>query len=127
MASTSFDVGVGSSSGLSVPPVAFSLRTKQSVIRSPRLNRRPDRRLYSGNIAETPTSGSDRSRWPAFRWQLVHDMPPGARCGASAGVFVNSRKPRRISSDSGDLSSEASVSGFLGTSHAATIVTDDAT
>jgi len=54
-------------------------------------------------------------------WQFVQDIPPGARLGASAGVFVNSRKPRLISSDSGDVSSEAS-SGFFGIAHAATIV-----
>jgi hypothetical protein len=37
-------------------------------------------------------------------------------------VFVNSLNPLLTSSDRGDLSSEASRSGFLGNSHAATIV-----
>ena len=99
IASTSGEAGLGTSSGASRPAVAFSLRRKQSVMRSPRLKSRADRRLYSGNIPATSTSGIDLSRWPAFMWQLVHDMPPGARRGASAGVLVNSRKPRRISSD----------------------------
>src|SRR5262245_52593183 len=52
-------------------------------------------------------------------WQFVHDMPPGARRGASAGVFVNSLNPRRISSESFDLSSVLSVSGLWGNSQAA--------
>src|SRR4030095_690254 len=52
-------------------------------------------------------------------WQFVHDMPPGARRGASAGVFVNSLNPRRISSESFELSSVLSVSGFRGISQAA--------
>jgi hypothetical protein len=56
-------------------------------------------------------------------WQLLHDILPGASRGASTGVFVKSLKPRLISSDSGALSSDASASGFLGNSHAATMVT----
>ena len=91
-------------------------------MRSPRLKRRPERLLYSGNIPVTPTSGSDFSRWPPFMWQLLHDIPPGASRGVSCGVFVKILKPRLISSDSGDVSSEASASGVLGNSHAATIV-----
>ena len=50
-------------------------------------------------------------------------MPPGASFGASCGVFVNRRKPRRISCDSFELSSAWSVSGFFGNSHAAFIET----
>src|SRR4029434_4979761 len=72
-----------------------------------------------GNRPATSTSGIDFSRWPAFMWQFVHDMPPGARRGASAGVFVNSLNPRRISSESFELSSVLSVSGFRGISQAA--------
>src|SRR5438045_1650374 len=87
-ARTSGEVVDGDSS--STPPVAFSLRRKQSTIRSLRLYKRPDRRLYSGNIPATPTSGSDRSRCPAFRWQLAHAIAPGANSFASAGVFVKS-------------------------------------
>src|SRR5215216_7058596 len=75
-ARTSGEVGVGRSPAATVSPVAFSLRRKQSVTRSPRLYKRPDRRLYSGNMPATSTSGSDFSRWPAFIWQLVHDIPP---------------------------------------------------
>src|SRR6185369_13712201 len=52
-------------------------------------------------------------------WQFVHDMPPGARRGASTGVFVNSLNPRRISSESFELSSVLSVSGLRGNSQAA--------
>src|ERR1041384_711548 len=50
-------------------------------------------------------------------------MPPGARRGAPAGLLVTSRKPRRISSDSRELSSVVSVRGFLGNSHPAFIET----
>src|SRR5438094_654260 len=85
-ASTSLDVCVGNSSGDSLAPVAFSLRKKQSTMRSPRLKRRPDRRLYSGNMPVTPTSGSDFSRCPAFKWQLLHDILLGAKFGTSVGV-----------------------------------------
>src|SRR6185503_6423004 len=127
MASTSDDVGVGSSSAVSGPPVAFSLRRKQSVTRSPRLNSRPERRLYSGKTPAIFTSGIDRSRWPAFMWQLVHAMPPGASRGVSAGVLVNRRKPLRISSDNRDVSSVLSSSGFRGTTQAAFIETVAAT
>ena len=91
-------------------------------MRSPRLKSRPERLLYSGNIPVTPTRGSDFSRWPPFMWQLLHDMPPGASRGVSCGVFVKILKPRLISPASGDVSSEASASGVLGNSHAATIV-----
>src|SRR5215510_14833779 len=52
-------------------------------------------------------------------WQFVHDMPPGASRGASAGVFVNSLNPRRISSESFELSSVLSVSGVRGNSQPA--------
>src|SRR5215510_3713580 len=52
-------------------------------------------------------------------WQFVHDMPPGARRGASPGVLVNSLNPRRTSSESFDLSSVLSVRGLLGNSQAA--------
>ena len=44
------------------------------------------------------------------------------RFRASAGVFVNSLKPQRMSAESFESSSDASVSGFLGTSQAVTIV-----
>src|SRR5437762_2797829 len=50
-------------------------------------------------------------------------MPPGASFGASVGVLVNSRNPRRISSDRRELSSVLSVSGFRGNSHPAFIDT----
>ena len=43
-------------------PVAFSLRRKQSTIRSFRLINRPARRLYSGKTPEIATSGIARSR-----------------------------------------------------------------
>src|SRR5215208_1259827 len=66
IARTSGVVGVGSSSADRSLPVAFSLRRKQSVTRSPRLKSRPDRRLYSGNIVAMFTSGIDFSRCPAF-------------------------------------------------------------
>src|SRR5262245_24304318 len=69
----------------------------------------------------TLTSGIDFSRWPAFMWQFVHDIPPGARCGASVGVFVKRRNPRRISSESFDLSRVLAVSGFCGNSQPAFI------
>src|SRR6185436_13309436 len=122
-ASTSGDVGVGSSSELNVPPVVFSLRRKHSAIRSPRLNRRPARLLYSGKSPATPTSGSDFSRWPPFIWQLLHDIPPGASRGTSRGVSVKILKPRLISSDSGNgPSAAASASGVFGNSQAVTIV-----
>src|SRR5262245_2320980 len=49
-------------------------------------------------------------------------MPPGANRGASAGVFVKMRKPRRISSDSRELSSVLSSRGLCGYCHAAFIV-----
>src|SRR6185503_4659610 len=111
--------GFGSWSAASWLPVEFSLRRKQSVIRSPRLYSLPERRLYSGNIPATSTRGIDLSRWPAFMWQFVHDMPPGAKRGASAGVFVNSLNPRRISSDSFELSSVLSASGLRGNSQPA--------
>src|SRR5262249_11797893 len=97
-------------------------RRKQSTIRSPRLYRRPERLLYSGNIPATPTSGSESSRWPAFKWQLLQDIFPGANRGASCGVFVKIRKPHRISFESFESSSVASVSGFFGISHAVAIV-----
>src|SRR6476661_3578012 len=102
-ARTSRDVGVGSASVVgafpfpsvldSSFPVAFSLRRKQSTIRSFRLISRPARRLYSGNTPEMATSGIARSRWPAFRWQLLHETAPGTNRSASAGVFVNRRYP----------------------------------
>src|SRR5437867_7477147 len=111
-ARTSGEVVDGESS--STPPVAFSLRRKQSTIRSFRLYKRPERRLYSGNIPATPTSGSDRSRCPAFRWQLLHDILLGANCGASCGVLVKSRNPHLISCESLELSKDLSVSGFFG-------------
>ena len=50
-------------------------------------------------------------------------MPPGASRGASAGVFVKILKPRRISSESREVSTVLSTSGFRGNSHAAFIVT----
>ena len=52
--------------------------------------KRPERRLYSGNIAAMATIGSERSRCPALRWQLAHVILPGTNCLASAGVFVKS-------------------------------------
>jgi hypothetical protein len=70
----------------------------------------------------TPTSGSDRSRCPALRWQLLQDIRPGAKAGASAGVLVKSLKPHRMSADSFESSRLLSVSGFFGKSHAVTIV-----
>src|SRR5262245_49710056 len=119
-ASTSFDVVVGRSP--SPEPVAFSLRRKQSTIRSPRLYRRPERLLYSGNIPATPTSGSESSRWPPFKWQLLQDILLGANRGASPAVFVKIRKPHRISFESFESSSVQAVSGFFGNSQAVTIV-----
>src|SRR5438093_12500167 len=130
-ASTSFDVVVGSvsrsSSGVpalpvSSTPVAFSLRTKQSTIRSPSVYKRPERRLYSGNIPATPTSGRDLSRCPPFRWQLLQDTLLGVNLGASPGVLVKIRNPQRISFDSVESSRLESFSGFFGNSHAVTIV-----
>src|SRR5207247_6683784 len=118
-ARTSGEVVDGNSS--STPPVAFSLRRKQSTIRSLRLYKRADRRLYSGNIPATPTRGSDRSRCPAFRWQLLHDILLGANCGASCGVLVKSRNPHLISWESLELSKDLSVSGFFGKYQAVTI------
>src|SRR3954463_5723691 len=98
MARTSFDDVVGA--GASFAPVAFSLRRKQSTMRSPRLYRRPDRRLYSGNIPAIPTRGRERSRCPAFRWQLLHETLLGVNCGVSPGVFVKILKPSLISLES---------------------------
>ncbi len=72
----------------------------------------------------TATSGSERSRCPAFRWQLAHDILLGVNAFASWGVFVKSLYPQRMSFDSFESSSEASVSGFCGTSHAVTIVVE---
>jgi hypothetical protein len=72
-------------------PVAFSLRRKQSTIRSSRLMKRPARRLYSGNCPATPTSGSDFSRWPAFKWQLLQEIRPPVNRAASRGVSVKMR------------------------------------
>src|SRR4029077_14601349 len=99
-------------------PAAFSLRRKQSTMRSPSVYKRPDRLLYSGNMPATPTSGSDRSRCPPFRWQLLQEILLGVNRAASAGVFVKIRNPHRISLDNGDVSNVESVSGFLGTSQA---------
>src|SRR5262249_4898859 len=130
-ARTSFEVvdGRSSPSSASAPlasdwtaPVAFSLRRKQSTIRSPRLYKRPERRLYSGNIPTTFTRGSDRSRWPAFKWQLAQETLLGVKRGASAGVLVKIRYPHRMSLESFESSSVRSASGFLGISHAVTIV-----
>src|SRR5437016_11613969 len=121
-ASTSLDVCVGNSSGDSLAPVAFSLRKKQSTMRSPRLKRRPDRRLYSGNMPVTPTSGSDFSRCPAFKWQLLHDILLGAKFGTSVGVFVKILNPQRISFESCEPSNCLSLSGSLGSSQAVTMV-----
>src|SRR5439155_25383652 len=121
-ASTSLDVDVGRSARINVPPVVLSQRRKKTVMRSPRLKRRPERRLYSGNSPATPTSGRDFSRWPAFMWQLLHDIPPGASRGASCGVFVKILKPRLTSSDNRYVSSEVSAGGVFGTAIAATIV-----
>src|SRR5262245_7138450 len=70
----------------------------------------------------TPTSGSERSRCPPFRWQLLHDTLLGVKRAASPGVFVNRRNPHRISFDSFESSSDGSVSGLRGKSHAVTIV-----
>src|SRR4029079_9173935 len=103
-------------------PVPFSLRMKQSTTRSARVYKRPARRLYSGNIAATPTSGSDFSRCPPFRWQLLQDTFPGARCGTSPGVLVKILKPQMMSLDSFESSSEGSVIGLRGNSHAVIIV-----
>src|SRR4051812_50113221 len=64
-ASTSGEVGVGSSSVVNGPPVAFSLRRKQSVMRSPRLNSLAERRVLFGEKAARFTRGSDFLRWPA--------------------------------------------------------------
>src|SRR5215813_13300719 len=103
-------------------PVPFSLRTKQSTIRSASVYRRPARRLYSGNIPATPTSGSDFSRCPPLRWQLLQEIFPGARCGTSPGVFVKILNPHLMSFDSFESSSDGSVNGFRGKSHAVIIV-----
>ena len=116
----------GGSSPSSRRPVAFWLRRKQSTMRSPRLNNRPERLLYSGNIPVTPTSGIDRSRCPPFRWQLLQDILPGVNRAASTGVFVKIRKPSRISFESRESSSVGSVSGFFGNSQAVTIVVREA-
>ena len=113
---------MGNSSGDSLAPVAFSLRKKQSTMRSPRLKRRPDRRLYSGNMPVTPTSGSDFSRCPAFKWQLLHDILLGAKFGTSVGVFVKILNPQRISFESCEPSNCLSLSGSLGSSQAVTMV-----
>jgi hypothetical protein len=59
-------------------------------------------------------------------WQLLQDMPPGARCGASTGVFVKMRNPRLISCDSLESSSVASMVGSFGYTHAAFMVSADA-
>src|SRR5215469_13999640 len=75
----------------------------------------------------TATRGRDRSLWPAFRWQLLHDILPGANCGASCGVSVKMRKPHRISFDRVDLSSDGLVNGSLGKNHAVTIVVREET
>src|SRR4051812_26565970 len=119
-ANTSFEVVAGGS--FTFAPVAFSLRRKQSTMRSPRLYRRPERRLYSGNMPATPTNGRDRSLCPPFRWQLLQDILLGANCGASPGVFVKIRKPQRTCFDKVDWSSAGSVSGFFGKNQAVTIV-----
>jgi hypothetical protein len=130
-ARTSFDVGDGNlscspvgrrSSSASTRPVAFSLLRKQSTTRSARVNKRPARLLYSGNIPATPTSGSERSRWPPFKWQLLHETLLGVKRAASTGVLVKIRNPHRISADSFESSNVGSVSGFCGTSQAVTIV-----
>src|SRR5437016_14217568 len=94
---------------------------KQSTMRSARPKRRPARLLGSGNIPAAPTSGSDRSRCPAFRWQLLHDILLGANCGASCGVLVKSRNPHLISWESLELSKDLSVSGFFGKYQAVTM------
>jgi signal transduction histidine kinase len=94
-------------------------------MRSPSVYKRPDRLLYSGNIPATPTSGSDRSRCPPFRWQLLQETLLGVNRAASPGVFVKIRNPHRISLESFDVSSDASVSGLRGKSHAVTIVVRD--
>src|SRR5262249_13025016 len=100
---------------------------KQSTMRSPRLNRRPARRLYSGNIPATPSKGRDRSRCPAFKWQLLQDMWLGVNCGASCGVSVKSLKPHLISFDSFELSSVGSAREFLERTKAFAIVARDET
>src|SRR5437016_12741842 len=100
---------------------------KQSTMRSPRLNKRPDRLLYSGNMPATPTKGSAFSRCPAFRWQLLHDIWLGANSGASCGVLVKSLKPHLISFESFELSSVLSSSGFFGTTQAVAIVVREET
>ena len=94
-------------------------------MRSVRLYSRPDRRLYSGNIPATPTIGSDRSRCPAFKWQLLQVILLCVNWAASAGVFVKMRKPQRMSADNRESSSVRSDSGLRGTSHAVTIVVAD--
>jgi hypothetical protein len=53
---------------------------------------------------------------------LAHDTRLGVKRRASAGVFVNSLKPQRMSAESFESSSYASVSGFFGKSQAVTIV-----
>ena len=83
------EVGVGSSSAGRSPPVAFSLRRKQSVIRSPRLNNRPSAGRYRGKRAgHTDQREATFSRWPAFMWQLLQDILPARGAGTSTGVFV---------------------------------------
>ncbi len=47
---------------------------------------------------------------------------PGTNCGVSPGVFVKILNPHRMSFDSLESSSDAVVRGFLGISHAVTIV-----
>src|SRR5258705_5903700 len=102
-ASTSGEVGVGRSSVVSGPPVAFSLRRKQSVMRSPRLNSLAERRLYSGDTPAMLTSGDDFSRWAAFMWQVLHDMPPGASPGSPPAVVVEDPATRPASSVTPEL------------------------
>ena len=65
------------------------------------------------------------SRWPPFKWQLLQEIFPGAKCGTSPGVLVKIRKPHMMSVDSFESSSDGSVNGFRGKSHAVIIVVAD--
>jgi hypothetical protein len=55
---------------------------------------------------------------------LAHDILPGVKAFASWGVFVKSLNPQRMSFDNLESSSEVSVNGFCGMSHAVTIVVE---
>ena len=56
---------------------------------------------------------------------MLHDTLLGVKRAASAGVFVKMRNPSRTSEDRRESSSDRSVSGSFGKSHAVTIVVCD--